>query len=377
MAVNAAQIEKELTEMWKHMRDPQKEKEHQLLRTCVLNLTVYAPGERSEDAVTKVLADVSVQHPSRIVVMLPDPAAKENSLSAWVNTLCHAVQGGRQQVCCEEIMVRALGTEVSQLPSLVRSLQVSDLPAVLWWRGNLELSHPLFTELIEVSDRIIVDSSTLSNPELEFGSLHQLIQKEKEWTAFSDVDWARLTPWRSAISGFFDVPEYRDYLNKIERVEIECERTTEADNLPGQAFLIAGWIASRLNWTLRSKPSRVGQDRYSMELTSDKGPISIRLHSRQTGKKMPGIYRISLFEEDDPTIHFAVTRSEDGVSLKTNVELSGKQRAARIIRYDPENETMILSKELEILHHDIVYEQAIAFVASLQNAERTTQNETK
>lgn len=365
MQVNTAEIEKELMALWSQKSDPQKEQESPLLRACVLNLTVFAPGERSEDVVTAIMADISIQHPSRIIVMLANQAAKENALSAWVTALCHLSGGGRQQVCCEEIMLRALGTEVSQLPSLVRSLQLPGLPAVLWWRGNLELDHPLLNELLETSDRIIVDSSTFANPEAGFAQLNQLVQREREWTAISDFDWARLTPWRFAIAGFFDVPEYRTYLDKIERVEIECERTTDLESLPGQAFLIAGWLASRLKWRLKSKPTKAGQDRYSMELQSDKGSISIRIHSRQTGKKTPGIYRISLYEEDHPTVHFAVTRSEDGRSLKTNIEFSGTQRAARIIRFDPETETKMLGKELEILGHDVVYEQALAFLASL------------
>lgn len=368
MDVNAAGIERELKELWKQMSDsPQKEQEHPVLRACVFNLTVYAPGERSEEAVTNIMAEITAQHPSRIIVILPNPVVgeSESSLSAWVNALCHLSSGGRKQICCEQIMLRALGNGVERLPGLIRSLQIPDLPAVLWWRGSLDLHDPLFTQLLEISDRVILDSSTFPNPETGFAALSQLVQSELPWTAFSDLDWARLTPWRSAISGFFDVPEYRSYLDKIERVEIECERTAESDNIPGQAFLIAGWLSSRLKWNLKSKPTRAGQDRYSMELTSGKGSISIRIHLRQTGKKIPGIYRICLFEEDHPTADFSVTRGEEGQHLNTIVDLSGKLHAGRIIRFDPGNETDLIRKELEILGHDMVYEEALAFLALL------------
>jgi glucose-6-phosphate dehydrogenase assembly protein OpcA len=365
MEVNAATIEKELRDLWKQMAEVPQEKQGQpVMRACALNLTVFAPGERSEDAVTATMAEITAQHPSRIIVLLPNAQATEASLHAWVTALCHLSAGGRKQVCCEEIMLRGEGKGIEQLPSLVRSLQIPDLPAVLWWRGNLELNDWLFLDLLETADRVIVDSATLTNPQTGLVALAQLVQREIQWTAFSDLDWARLTPWRVAISGFFDMPDYRHYLNQIERIEIECERTY-SDNIPGQAFLIAGWLASRLKWKLKSKPSRAGQDRFSMELTSGEQSISIRIHLRQTTKKIPGIYRICLYEEDHPTADFAVTRNEDGQHLKTIVELSGKQHAGRIIQFDNDNETKMIGKELEILGHDVVYEQALTFLASL------------
>ena len=364
--VNATLIEQQLSEIWKQMAAvPQKEKESPVMRARVLNLVVYAPGERSEQTVTDILADLTEQHPSRIVVMMPGSESTEPSVAAWVNALCHLSAGGRKQICCEQIMVRASEKGITQLPGLVRSLQVPDLPAVLWWRGNLDVNENFFKEFVEISDRIILDSSTFQNPESEFLELWRLVQSEIQWTAFSDLNWARLTPWRSAISGFFDIPNYRSYLNLIERIEIDCERNAEFVNIPGQAFLIAGWFASRLNWKLKSKPTRAGQDRFSMELTSDKGTISLRIHVRQTGKRIPGIHRISLFEEDHPTADFSVSRSEDGQFLKTNVELSGKSHAGRLIRIDAENETNLICKELEILGHDTVYEQTLAFLGTL------------
>jgi glucose-6-phosphate dehydrogenase assembly protein OpcA len=364
MEVSVAEIEKKLSELWKQMSQGQQSEQTAVLRACVLNLTVYAPGERAEDEVSRIMAEVSTQHPSRITIMLPNRDT-ESPVEFWVNALCHLAPGGRKHVCCEQIMLRAGRSGIDQLPGLVRSLQVSDLPAVLWWRGNLESNDPLFSSILDISDRIVLDSATFPTPETSFKDLAQMIQSEMEWISFTDLNWARLTPWRSAIAAFFDIPEYRVYLDKIERIEIECERASDSDGIPAQAFLIAGWLASRLKWKLKSKPLRAGQDRYSMELQSEKGNISIRIHLRQTGKKTPGISRICLYEEDHPTADFAVTRSEEHRLLKTNVELSGKVHAGRVLCMDTGDELSLISRELEIQSHDIVYEQAVSFLASL------------
>src|SRR5262245_40569551 len=239
MEVSISEIEKKLSELWKQLAEGKNAEQTAVLRTCVLNLTVYAPGERAEDEVSRIMAEVSAQHPSRITVMLPDPTA-EDSLDFWVNALCHLAPGGRKHVCCEQIMLRAKGKSVDQLPGLIRSLQASDLPAVLWWRGNLEPSDFLFSNLMEISDRIIIDSASFQNPEISFKNLSQIVQNELEWISFTDLNWSRLTPWRAAIAGFFDIPEFRYYLDKIERIEIECERASDSDSIPAQAFLVAG-----------------------------------------------------------------------------------------------------------------------------------------
>jgi len=364
MEVSVAEIEKKLSELWKQMAEGEKSQQTPVLRTCVLNLTVYAPGERAEDEVSRIMSEVTAQHPSRITVMLPDPVA-EDSLEFWVNALCHLAPGGRKHVCCEEIMLRAKGKSIDQLPGLIRSLQDSDLPAVLWWRGNLELNDSLFSDLMEISDRIVLDSANFQNPEMSFKDLSQIVQNEMEWISFTDLNWSRLTPWRSAIAGFFDIPEFRYYLDKIDRIEIECERGPDSEGIPAQAFLVAGWLASRLKWKLKSKPTRAGQDRYSMELQSGKANISIRIHLRQTGKKTPGISRICLYEEDHPTADFAVSRTDEDRLLRTNVELSGKVYAGRALCVPDSDELSLISKELEIQSHDIVYEQALAFLGSL------------
>ena len=71
----------------------------------------------------------------------------------------------------------------------------------------------------------------------------------------SDLNWARLTSWRGLLADFYDVPEYRAALEEIDKVCITyvAPQTDETAIAP-QALLMAGWLASRLQWAIKDKP---------------------------------------------------------------------------------------------------------------------------
>src|SRR5262245_62655719 len=123
--VDVAAIEKELKELWTDMSSEKGQKEA-VTRTCVHNLIVYAPGERSDAEVNAIVAEVTIQNPGRVFILLPDPSSKEKKVSAWVSAQCYRTSGMRQQICCEQIMVRAQGDAVQELPSILDPLTIPD-----------------------------------------------------------------------------------------------------------------------------------------------------------------------------------------------------------------------------------------------------------
>lgn len=367
--VTIRDIEHDLRTLWEQMADvSQAEHREPVMRACVLNLMVYAPGERSVDEVGQIMADVTTQHPSRIFVILPKPEATAPNLGAWVTALCHLSAGGRKQVCCEQIMISAEGEDISQLPSLLRSLLVPDLPVVLWWRDVLAFESCVFDELIDASDRVIIDSAQLPDPEGGLVNLAALVNHRAQWTAFSDLCWSRLTPWRVAVAGLFDLADWRACLARLNRVEIDCTHDHAGHgSIPSQALLIASWLASRLKWRPTSKPRWRGEQTYYLEVTSGQRPIPIVMgtsHSVEGGQD--GLNALRLVVESEPAARFVVSRSEDGLYLQTTVELAGAKVDGRVFPLGRQSEAQLISRELEILSHDTVYEQALAFFASVQ-----------
>jgi glucose-6-phosphate dehydrogenase assembly protein OpcA len=117
------------------------------------------------------------------------------------------------------------------LNNAVAALRLSSLPAVVWWRGG---SLDNLSDLARLADRMILDAS---EPEPAWREAHRLIER----TALTDLRWAKLTRWRSAMAHLFDLPQVRDGMSTFRKLRIEA-----AD--PYAARLYAGWMKSSLRW---------------------------------------------------------------------------------------------------------------------------------
>jgi glucose-6-phosphate dehydrogenase assembly protein OpcA len=366
--VNVQAVERDLRNLWEQMAETtQAEGQQPVMRVCVLNLMVYTSSEHAVGEVSQIMADVTTQHPSRIFVLLPKYGASESALSAWVTALCHLSAGGHKQVCCEQIMITAADGAVHRLPSLVRSLLVPDLPVVLWWRDIPNFESRLFAELANVSDRVILDSAAFQDPEEGLARLATLIDHRPQWTAFSDLSWSRLTPWRVSVAGFLDVPDWRAHLSRLSRVEIDC--TAASDNrrsIPAEALLIVCWLASRLRWHATSKSRRREKDTYQLQLAAENFFIGVEIKSAPSVEGAHGkLQRLRLVADGKPSAQFVVAKSEDGSYLRADVEVDGRKLTTRVLPLGAGDEAQLISKELEILGRDAIFEEAVMFFASL------------
>lgn len=362
--VNAHVIERDLRELWEQMADTtQMQGQEPVMRACVLNLIVYTPGEHSAEEVNEIMAEVTTQHPSRIFVILPKHDVPKPAVNAWVTAQCHLSPGGRKQVCCEQIMVAAEGEGVGQLPSIVRSLLVPDLPVVLWWRDVPSFVGRVFEELVNTSDRVIFDSRGMPDPEKGLADIAAFIRQRGQWAAFNDLSWSRLTPWRNSVAGLFDVPGWRPYLKRVNRVEIEyTDDHANRRPIPTEAFLIACWLASRLGWKPTSKSQRGGSGTCEFTAASENLSIAVRIQSApSTVGCVIGLSALRLTTESQPSARFAVSCSDDGLYLRTNVEVAGTTPTEKIIPLEDRSEVQLISRELEILGRDRIYEEALAF----------------
>ena len=98
--------------------------------------------------------------------------------------------------CSEVVTIRLKGSAASAPASVVQPLLVSDLPAFLRWRGPLPLAAPELEQLVDVVERLIVDSREWEDPESGYRELPTLFSR----VAVSDIAWARIEPWRLALS---------------------------------------------------------------------------------------------------------------------------------------------------------------------------------
>lgn len=365
--VDVPTLEHELNELWERMTEVSSgEDEQAVMRACVANLVVYSSGPDSIGETSQIMAQVTNQHPSRVIVLIAETDSLKPSLNAMVTAQCHPSGRGQKQICCEQIVIQAAGQEIGHLPSLVRSLVIADLPVFLWWRDSLDFQAAIFTGLVQSCDRVIIDSAGLPDAQEGLRTLVALIEERAQVSAFSDLSWSRLTPWRVLVAGFFDAPECRPYLARLDRVEIESSvRSSHEHSLPAESLLLAAWLASRLKWKSTAKPRWIDEHTYQWELQAQDRTvmIQIKITSSASGAG-PGLNSLQLLVENEPSARFSACIALDDQHLESHVTLEGKQEVARVIRFPDEDEAQLVSREMEILGHDKVYEQGLKWLDS-------------
>lgn len=357
--IDVGKIEHDLRQLWIDMAAAKEGASDSpgVLRACVQNLIVYAPGEELGSALAGVLAEISAQHPSRIFLILP--RGEDQETQATVSAVCH-VTAGRKQVCCEQIAIEAGPGELARISSVIEPLLVSDLPVVLWWRSDIPFGDREFGRLIRRADRVILDSSKLPAEEGSFGQLVGLVEAVQRWTAFTDLSWSALTPWRQLLSGFFDVPMFRPRMELLDEVKLEVSAPAGAP-MPVEAKLVAGWLATRLGWKRQSDMVRDGNV-VRLELAGRTHPVRMQIELKPDGVEGKArLTAVRLLASTDPGSEFAVTRSAGGKHLVTSATLGGSKQCGTVAQFDGLDEGRMVGRELEILEHDLVYETTLQF----------------
>jgi hypothetical protein len=200
------------------------------LRTSVMTHLAWVPEAWVPQA-RAALSGMAERHPSRSILLLPEPDAGKSQIDAVVSLECYAVPGVNRLVCSEVIELRLLGKRAKAPASIVEPLLISDLPVFLRWRGEPPWGTQELDQMVGITDRLIVDSTEWDDLPYPYRHLVKLFDR----TAVSDIAWARTSRWRSLLAGLW--PDIAD----VDTVRV---RGTAA-----QAQLIVGWLRSRLGRT--------------------------------------------------------------------------------------------------------------------------------
>jgi hypothetical protein len=191
-------------------------------RTSVMTHVAWVPQDWL-DAAERTLEGLAERHPSRTVILVPCAEESEARLDAEVSVRCFPA--GDHAVCGEVIELRLCGSRAAAPASIVLPLVISDLPVFLRWRGEPVFGEPQWEQLIDVADRVIVDSAEWSD--LSYAALARAFER----TAVSDIAWARTYPWRV---------ELAEYWPQIKKQEIAIRGPR------AEATLLNGWLSARL-----------------------------------------------------------------------------------------------------------------------------------
>ena len=110
------------------------------LRTSVMTHMAWVPSEWEEAAV-ETLAGLGERHPSRGILLFPEPDA-EDGIDATVRMLAFPLREQRRHIAAEVVSLRLRGLSSRAAASIVNPLLVPGLPVFLRWRGRPPFGEP-------------------------------------------------------------------------------------------------------------------------------------------------------------------------------------------------------------------------------------------
>ncbi len=344
-------------------------------RASVLNLIVPVIDEPAADRVVRTMLGLGVRHPSRAIVLVPQPRTDGPAIDARLSTHCPDAPGAGEPVCYEEVVLTVRGDAATHLSGIVAPLLIHDLPTHVWWPGDPPFRHGAFDQLVDLGDRVLVDSSDFENHLEGLRGLGRVRQR----CGVGDLSWERLAWWLERTAQFFDAPRFRRYLPNLSRLQVRyavpppsSARRDEADEIaPGtpspmaEALLYAGWIATRLGWKRHATLDALAEGAFRLRLEGRHEMVDLDVRPIATDDTRPGdllSVRLRSLGETGAA-EFIIDRDGDEAMVATNAD--GMTALLRRVSVDNPSEPELLSAQLTVDVVDPLYEGALRAAAIL------------
>lgn len=358
--VPLAQVEKELARQLTLEQDPGGPP---IQRARMSNVVVYCDDCQSAGAINERIAEIVEVHPSRVLFLVADPAAQAG-VEAAVRVRTRYVRGGAQEVGSEQVTVQAAGRSIGQLPYLVRSLLIGDLPTNLWWASHTPppLAGPILFDLAEQAQQVIYDSLGWHDPHRGISATAGWLSRiERDsttarWRVASDLNWRRLKLWRRVIGQALDPKTLPGAIESIHEVVIE-----HGPHAVTLAWQLASWLASRLGWQVQARKVDLGVE-ISWNLQAPWGLVRLRIHRLAEGP--PELRRVSLGLAVSGQLR-ALNVVYDPDSARLAVEPEGLDATARTLAAKPLPLSELVGRQLTDRERDPVFVETMAIAQTL------------
>ena len=241
----------------------------------VLNLIVIVDREWKGEIANR-LERAGRYHASRTVLCAVEDG--RTTLDA-VATVSFEEPDDRIGVMREQVEIDLGSKHLEALQTIADPVLVSEIPTVAWSPHGHEEAVRALLPLIDV---MLIDSDDLGEPVEALARANEL----RDHTYVVDLAWLRTTPWRERLAASFDLPSRLATLEQVAEVEVRHQERSSAS-----ALLLAGWLASRLDWErspLRSE--RFGTLKGAARRSD--GEVLVALHSSE--QESPGLVGVTV-----------------------------------------------------------------------------------
>jgi Glucose-6-phosphate dehydrogenase subunit N-terminal domain/Glucose-6-phosphate dehydrogenase subunit C-terminal domain len=356
-------------------------------RTSVMNLVVVARQPEIGERAAGMISRLAGRHPSRtLIVQSADPDGP-GWLDARIQAHCMLPRPDAPETCTELIFLTAGGETGRHLSALVAPLLIHDLPVTVWWPGEPQLGSPAARDLLEGTDRLIIDGFSWSGDGLS--RLRQLAALYDRFPRLSVRDFAlvRQSRWREAIATVFDMPDLLPYLGYIRRIAVTYG-THDETGAPGSTNIIkplyhVAWLGSRLGMTVASPLAEAAPKgrggRPARPHPGERPPLhhGLQARLRDRGSDVGVVIRpVTSSLPAGTTLRVEILAERRGSELRADVTaeaenvhvhtwLDGIQSMDRTFRAPRRNDIDLLGEALEVGGRDPLSLETIRLAATL------------
>jgi len=347
-------IEEELTHVLQSFREP-GELVH---RARMSNLVIFCDDADRVDEIQELIPKIVAVHPARVILALHGSTEKEGPVTGSVTAWC-SVGEEKAKICSEQVTLYSSGKTADHLIFAVRGLITGDLPTNLWWASPTPpaLAGSILNEAAEHAQQIIYDSIGWVDPARGVaatgawvGSMERSLSRG-QWRVFSDVNWRRLKFWRRILTQTLDPNVLPGALDSIAEIEV-----AHGPHAVVQAWLLVGWLASRLGWSVTEGHMRPGVD-ISWTVQAPHGSLVVCIDRLPDGPSEVRQVRVRHNAGGKPGV---LTVSADGGD-RLSVVLEGEEASARTLAIRPQPLDELIARQLSDRERDSVFRDSISF----------------
>jgi glucose-6-phosphate dehydrogenase assembly protein OpcA len=362
-------------------------------RTSVMNLVVIARQPEIAARSAEIISRLTGRHPSRTVIVQSADPDGPPWLDARIQAHCVLPRADAPETCSEQIFLTAGGETGRHLSALVAPLLIHDLPVTVWWPGEPPLDSEPAEDMMEATDRLVVDASGWSGDGL--ARLIQLASLYERFDRLSIRDFAlvRQSRWREAIAAVFDLPDFTPYLPFLRRISVAYAAGTETGE-PGSTNVVkplyhVAWLASRLGMhvvsplaPVESRPaSGPGRTRRGEKPPMHRG-LAGKLAARSSAGDVGVVIRpVASTMPPGTTLRVELLASRRGSELRADVTaeaenvhvhtfVDGVQYLDRTFKAPRRVETDLLAEAIEAGGRDLVAVGTLRMAATLAGGTR-------
>lgn len=290
-----------------------KAEENGGIKGYLFNLIVYSHEKKRAEHFQKIVRTFIEKYPCRVVFIESYPDGEKENMETKI---LPAKEG---EILCDKILVTVPRSQLHQVPFLLLTKLVPDLPIYLVWGQNPTSDNEILPQLEKLATRFVFDSEC-ANKLQDFSS--KMLGKIDELKIdFMDVSWAKISGWRDVISETFKTQEKLDYVRKCTSLLIKFNQAAPQliQHSALQAIFLQGWLAAQLGWSFKSIAYDGG---IKIKYTRAIGDIEVVLKPQERATLDPG----RVFE-----VEF-----QDASELNTTLTLAEKQSKVMVHISTPE-----------------------------------------